>query len=354
MRNKFLTVFIAAGAVGLSAANASAATLVGTSSAPPSATGLAPPPATTPHIPPPPPKIGCYRYANSSWTKIACATQAYISAHFPHPEVLSGVSGGTKVISGKKQTAAPFALSVISAQNIDQQFGGESDTKFGADAASLQNNEFFVGNNKVEDGVQFTDQSEPTPLGEINGVCVWQVDIKTQKYTPNCASVLFNESIDLVEGVDWEGILTVAAASDGNGSAIAVNVPDIYGLGVGHRWNNSSGGLLGYGNGSESVWTNTEEAMAVEVSDCPNDAGFIQYSVFCHSGALKPLSYTSYSPGPSTNNYKTVETNNLIPVIGKPPTHLPPVEYFGSHVAQINYTATTTGHCWTGSLPYCT
>ena len=354
MRGKFIIVALAAAIVGLFAANASAASLVGASAAGPGASGVGPPPITKPHIPPPPAKLGCYRYTNGGWARIACATQAYIAAHFPHPEVLSGISGGTKVISGKKKTAAPFALSVISAQNIEQQFGGETDTKFGADAASLQNNEFFVGNNKVEDGVQFTDQSAPTSFGELNGVCVWQIDIKTQKYTSNCASVLFNDSINLVEGVDWDGILTVAAASDGNGSAIAVNVPDIYGLGIGHRWNNSSGGLLGYGNGSESVWTKTEEAMAVEVSDCPNDAGFIQYSVFCHSGALRPLSYTSYSPGPSTNNYQTLETNNLIPVIGKPPTHLPPLEYFGSHVAQINYTATTTGHCWTGTLPYCT
>jgi hypothetical protein len=354
MRWKFAIAAIAAALVGLVAANASAASLVGGSYASRATAGVGSQPITTPHLPPPPDKLGCYRYTNGGWRRIACASQAFIKSHFPHPEVLSGVSGTTKLISGKKKTAAPFALSVISAQNIDQQFGGETDTKFGANAASLQNNEFFVGNNKVEDGVQFTDQSAPTAFGELNGVCVWQIDIKTQKYTSNCASVLFNDSINLVEGVDWDGILTVAAASDGNGSAIAVNVPDIYGLGVGHRWNNSSGGLLGYGNGSESVWTNTEEAMAVEVSDCPNDAGFIQYSVFCHSGALKPLSYTSYSPGPSTNNYETLETNNLIPVIGNPPAHLPPLAYFGSHVAQINYTATTTGHCWTGTLPYCT
>ena len=65
-----------------------------------------------------------------------------------------------------------------------------------------------------------------------------------------------------------------------------------------------------------------------------------------------------YSPGPMTQIgpkvYDTLETNNLIPVIGSPPTHLPkPLLYFGAYTAQIFYTATTTGKCWTGKAPTC-
>ena len=53
--------------------------------------------------------------------------------------------------------------------------------------------------------------------------------------------------------------------------------------------------------------------------------------------------------------YNTLETNNLIPVIGSPPAHLPkPILFFSSgYAAQIFYTATTTGKCWTGKAPTC-
>ena len=188
-----------------------------------------------------------------------------------------------------------------------------------------------------------------------NNVCVWQIVIPKQNYTSNCNTVLGGDPINAIEGAAYGGILTVAAASFGNGTAIAVNVPDIYGLGVGARWNDSSGGVLGYGGGSHAVYENTEMEIAEEVSSCLNDDGFIGFSVFCTNPKLKPGAYVSYSPGPSTNGYQTVETNNLTPVIGSPPKHLPsPLTYFfGGDTAQINYTVTSTGKCWTGVLPYC-
>ena len=212
---------------------------------------------------------------------------------------------------------------------------------------------FFKGTNKHEDGVQFTDQSSPVLGLNLNGVCVWQVDIKTQHYSPTCVSSLGGH-VGLVEGTVYSGLLT-AAAVDSGGTVTAVVARDTYGLGKGDRWNNSGGSILGYGGGSQAVFSNTEEELGVEVSSCLNDDGFIGYSVFCTTGKLKPMAYVSYSPGPSTNNYKTVETNNLIPVIGSPPAKLPkPLVYFyGGYTAQINYVATTTGHCWTGVLPYC-
>ena len=302
-------------------------------------------------VPPPPHKLGCYRYNGNGWRRVRCDTRAYIAKHIPHPEVLAGLSGGVKVIRGKKHKSGPIDVSVITGQVIEQQFTGEYDTTYGPDAASMQNNEFFIGNNKQQDGVQFTDQT----IAATNNVCVWQIVIPPQNYTSNCNTVLGGDSINAVEGAAYDGILTVAAASFGNGTAIAVNVPDLYGLGSHNRWNNSSGGILGYGKGSHAVYENTEMAMALEVSSCPNDDGFIGFSVFCLAPKLKPGAYISYSPGPSTNGYQTVETNNLTPVIGSPPTHLPsPLHYFfGGYTAQINYTATSTGKCWTGVLPYC-
>ena len=280
-----------------------------------------------------------------------CATPAYIQQHFPHPEVLAGIAGKSVVRSGVRHTAAALTVSVISAKPIAQQAGSETDSQSGSGAYSLQDNAFFTGNNGKPDSVQFTDQSS----GGINGVCVWQIVNPTQSYIPNCAAVLFAQPIELVEGTVEDGLLTVAAAAPGCCTAVAVVTPDLYGLGVGNRWNNSSGSILGFGNKSEAVFSNTEEAIGLEVSSCLNDDGFIGYSVFCSAQKLKPLAYVGYSPGPSTNGYQTLETNNLIPVIGSPPTKLPtPLTYFfGGHTAQINYTATTSGHCWTGSPPYC-
>jgi hypothetical protein len=314
-------------------------------------TGSSLSPGTQLRIPPPPNELGCYRYSGNGWQRVTCDTQAYIKEHIPHPEVLAGLSGGVKVVRHQKETSGPIDVSVITAQLVDQQFTGEYDTTWGPDAASLQDNEFFIGNNKQQDGVQFTDQT----ISGNNNVCVWQITIPTQNYTSNCNTILGGDSINAVEGAAYGGILTVAAASFGNGSAIAVNVPDIYGLGVGHRWNNSSGGVLGYGGGSHAVYENTEMEIAEEVSSCLNDDGFIGFSVFCTNPKLKPGAYVSYSPGPSTNGYQTLETNNLTPVIGSPPKHLPsPLTYvYGGYTAQTNYTVTSTGKCWTGVLPYC-
>jgi hypothetical protein len=307
-------------------------------------------------VPAPPAKVGCYRYVNAVWLKGPCDTQASIKKYIPHPELLSGIGGHFKTSTSR------FTLSVVSVKAINTQGGSETDNQWGSGAYSLQDNEFFTGSNGQPDGVQFTDQHNPAfaVFGFENNVCVWQVDVTTQNYTSNCAS-LGTFMPQYVEGT-WQGsygssgLLTVGAAT-GSGSAVAVVVPDLYGLGVGHRWNNSSGSILGYGNGSEAVFSNVEAAIGIEVSDCLNDAGFIGYSVFCNGPKLTSLSYVGYAAGPmtqiGTKVYNTLETNNLIPVTGSPPKHLPGLIYFGAYTAQIFYTATTSGKCWTGKAPTC-
>lgn len=307
-------------------------------------------------VPAPPNVVGCYRYVNHTWVKVACESPAFIAAHVPHPELLSGIGARFKT------STAAFAMSVVSAKPVDQQAGSVTDSQAGSGAYSLQDNEFFTGSNGQADGVQFTDQSYVLNLGliseRLNNVCVWQVDIITQTYSPTCSGILSGHNVQYVEGTDGGGTLTVAAAS-GSSWAVATVVLDTYGLGGGHRWNNSSGSILGYGGGSEAVFSKTEEAIGIEVSDCLNDGGFVGYSVFCKSPKLSSLSYVGYAAGPmtqiGTKIYNTVETNNLTPVMGNPPSHLPnPILYFsGGYVAQIFYTATTTGKCWTGKAPTC-
>ncbi len=318
--------------------------------------------ATVPHIPPPPTGAGCYSYtAVARWHTVACATPAFIQAHFPHPELLAGIGGAgrTVVRNAVKFTAGPLTVSVIVAAPVGQG-GSESDSSRGADAYSLQSNEFFTGTNGVADGVQFTDQSEPVPLfGLLNGVCIWQIHAPFAPpgdYTSNCATFGgSNDAVRAIEGNVHGGLLTVAAATFSGTKGIAVETPDLYGLGVGNNWYNSSGSILGYGGGSEAVFSNAEYHIGLEVSSCLNDAGFIAYSVFCTGGSLKPATFVTYAGSPSTNNTNTVESNNLVPVIGPLPANLPkPIEYFNNgYTAQIDYIASTSGSCFSGSPPYC-
>lgn len=91
-----------------------------------------PPPLVLRHFPAPPLGVGCYRFHSATtnidaWHKVACATPAYIATHFPHPEVLSGVSGST----GVGGNAAPFALSVLSVHPVQGQIGPETDSQQG-------------------------------------------------------------------------------------------------------------------------------------------------------------------------------------------------------------------------------
>ena len=49
----------------------------------------------------------------------------------------------------------------------------------------------------------------------------------------------------------------------------------------------------------------------------------------------------------------TVESNNLIPVIGSPPAHLPSLSYPNNYTAKISYVASTSGKCFAGTPPNC-
>jgi hypothetical protein len=289
---------------------------------------------------------------------VPCASPAFIRKHFPHPEVLAGVAAQPVVSRGVTKRPAPFNVSVVTATPVLQQQGTETDNVYGSGAFSIQDNEFFKGTNGVEDGVQFTNQTNGSFLGlPLSGVCIWQIVIPAQNYNNNvCETVLGAFTIESIEGTVYRGQLTVGWIGQRPGLStfgVAVVSPDAFGLGLRGRWNNSSGSILGVSK-SQAQFSNTEEQISVAVSSCLDDAGFIAYSVFC-KGTLKPGAYASYSPGPSTNNYQTVETNNLVPVIGSPPGTLPALKYFyGGKTALLSYVATTTGKCWTGKPPTCT
>jgi hypothetical protein len=278
---------------------------------------------------------------NGKWQQTNCASQSYIQQHIPHPELLSGIGGKTSPTK-----APPFVLSVVSANVI--KGGSDVDSTFGAGYYSLQNNVMFHGSNGHLDGVQFTDQSG----GGWDNLCIWQVDVTTQTYTPFCLPLPISTRVVAVEGWSQSGILGDVMKTTAGPIGVVV-MPDMYGLGSKGRWNNVSGSVLGLGNGSKAVFSKTEESIGVVASVCMNKAGFINFTNSCQSRKLQPLAYTGYSPGSLTYGVGTVESNNLIPVIGSPPAHLPGISYPNSYTARISYVASTTGKCFTGTPPNC-
>jgi hypothetical protein len=300
-------------------------------------------PGQTTHVPPPPNRIGCYEFRSGEWQQQQCASPSYIAQHIPHPEVLAGV--GEKGGGG----AGQFDLGIVSAKPMVG--GSDTDTKFGPGYYSVQDNVMFTGSNGHLDGVQFTDQSG----GGIANTCVWQVDIISQRYTPACLPwpSSITGRITLVEGFALDGLLGTIVQGSKSGVLLSAIVPDLYGLGKSGRWNNNSGSVLGYGNGSRAVFSATEERIGVSAASCLNATGPVAWAVPCTANPVKPAGYVGYTPGPLTYGASTEESNNLVPVIGSPPLHLPALSYPNSHTASTTYVASTTGGCFTGTPPNC-
>lgn len=330
LRQKCITTLLAGVAIACAPAGASAAT--------DTASGQ------QVKLPAPPALVGCYAYRDGSWHRRQCASQTYIARHIPHPELLAGV-GETST----DNASGAFDIGTVSATPIVG--GSDTDSTYGAGYYSLQDNVFFTGTNAHQDGVQFTDQSG----GGIANTCVWQVDINTQTYTPACLP--FPSSITgrvtLVEGFALDHLLGVTVQTAKAGVLLSAIVPDLYGLGSGGRWNNNSGSVLGFGNGSKAVFTKTEERIGVNAASCLNATGPVAWTVPCTASPVKPAGYVGYSAGPLSYGAFTVESNNLLPVIGSLPAHLPALSYPNTHTASLTYVASTSGKCFRGAPPRC-
>ncbi len=356
------------------AAGGPTTTTTTTLSAPPSSSGpqTVPPPIPLPRprfkAPLPPDTPGCYLYRRGgSWQREDCDTPEYIQQHIPHPG-LENFEGPFE----DQSFTVPFVASTVQVQ-LKDVVGGEKDTQNGDNSFSIQDNVFFTGNNGLPDGDQFTNQAQPD--GNVvewssqeftDNVCVWQVlDVEVDGSVPNgnynsqCYSVN-TPYTGLVQGFTRDNG-TLEAGVPYKGGVIAVVATDIYGLETGDRWNNSTGTILGYGGGSEAVFGGTAEAhTTVDGTTCLNaDEFWIEtFPVPCTSADWISSSWVP-SPGPgkaftgvspTLTGFGTVETNNLIPV------NLPALTgewYHNKYNAEMAYTATATGHCWTGSLPFC-
>jgi hypothetical protein len=320
-----------------------------------------------PQLPAPPDHMGCYRYAPASgWQPETCVPAAYVETHFGIPLAgTPGIQQGQALGGGGFSSAGPPI--VLSQMDALSRLGPpvESDTNFGSGAYSLQDNtNTFTGANGHSDWVQFVYQ---TISGGTSGVaCIWQIDLTLpnhQGYDPTgCASngdvgssdVNSGAPLCCIEGFELPGMLAMAV-SDVAGSAVAAVWPDLNGLGVGDNWNQASGSILGVGSGSRAVFAGgSEEQISVDASSCVAYGGFLTLPVAClaHTveGAGPPLEPDAFSIWPDI----TQETNNLTPVIGTPPKHLPKRSWrYGGHVARVVVVETRSGHCVSGSGPLC-
>ena len=320
-----------------------------------------------PSLTAPPRQPGCYRKTpGTGWRRVTCLAAAYVKTHFGIP--LAGTPG---IQQGKARAGGGFSPAgphiVLSQLDAFSPLGPatESDTVHGPGAYSLQDNtNTFIGTNRHNDWVQFVYQT--TNGGTAGVACIWQIDLTLpnhQGYDPTgCASggdlgssdVNSGNQLCCIEGFELPGVLAMAV-SDVGGSAVAAVWSDLNGLEAGDNWNQASGSILGVGGGSQAVFAGgSEEQIALDASSCLTYGGFLSFPIPCQvknfPGAGPPLKPDAFSTWPNV----TAETNNLLPVIGSPPTHLPKLSWSHSgHVATVIVTETRSGHCVSGSAPLC-
>jgi hypothetical protein len=304
-------------------------------------------------IPLPPAEPGCYRFTNDEWIRAACDSDEYIASHIPHPEVEIGIGE----ISGHDGSMpSHFSSSTV---RVDQfQLGSEEDVnpvtgspERGPNAYSIQTNIGFIGDNGVQDAVQFTDQAEPFSslpgFSFMNNVCIWQINVATQKYSPTCLSLALPEILTQVQGLNLgHGQLATFATLDGDDPLLAVVATDKYDLATAERWTNVTGGLLGFGGGSEAHFAGTGGIAreSVSAATCINEDPLAPYTFSgtqcSESEQLDSRAARIVSPSEATQWISTVETTNLEPV-----TKTPNVTFPNAWAAELRYAWTKDGKC---------
>ena len=284
---------------------------------------------------------------------------AYVKRQFGLP--LAGtptIQQGKKLSGGRvSPTGPPITLSQLNAFSLLGP-AVEADSTKGAGAYSLQDNtNQFIGTNRHLDWVQFVYDTNNG--GTSGAACIWQIDLLIANhggYNPTgCININTGSVLCCIEGLELPGFL-VMAVDDLGGSAVAAVQPDLYGLEGGDNWNSASGSILGVSFSQAVFGAGTEQQITINASSCVRDGGFITFPFICQSkgviGAGPALKPNAFSTWPLFGG--TAETNNLQPVIGNPPKHLPKLAWsHAGHVATVIVTETKSGHCVSGSPPLC-
>jgi hypothetical protein len=303
-------------------------------------------------IPKPPAEPGCYRFINDEWIRETCDSDEYIAGHIPRPEIELGIGE----ISVDGTAPAHFNASTV---RVDQfQLGSEEDVnrvtgspERGPNAYSIQTNIGFIGDNGAQDALQFTNQAEPFSsvpgFAFMNNICVWQVDVDTQKYSSTCLSLPLPVILNQVQGVNLgHGQLATFATLDGDAPLLAVIAADKYDLATADRWTNVTGGLLGYGGGSEAHFDGKGGIAreSISAATCINEDPLAPYTfagIQCaESQQLDSRAELIVSPSEATQEISTVETTNL-----KPVTEHPKVTFPNAWAAELRYAWTPDGKC---------
>jgi hypothetical protein len=284
----------------------------------------------------PPARAGCYRDTRNGWQAIPCASEAYIRAHFPHPELEAAIKPKVATTTHARLVWGQIAVSFSVA-------GAESDSKYGPNAWSFQDNtNAFRGNNGDADSVQFTDQSQS---GYQDLVCIWNVDTTKQVYHSTCVNAPRTRSGGIQAG-DYPSVAGTVVKGSGHFLNVTAYLPwtpapslwatvanDEYGLAS--NWHEVSGTVLGLGKGSHATFQKAALYDEVEAAACYGDipgpsAGFPN----CRH--KHPLESTDIA---GTSGL-TEETNNLVRA-GSAPS----VFFFAPDYAQMSALEATKGRC---------
>ena len=316
---------------------------------PPIGKAVPPPP---PLPPPPPDKVGCYVYTRNGWQSTPCATDAFIDAHFPHPDVQLTMTSTatTPLVLGEVAVTIPQVASETNTWLANSFSGCPASGTNVANQWSVQTNTngwtIASGPHAGDDATtQFVVMSD----GSTNGICIWQVDATAQLYPKTCVVPNPPQRSGGLQAFDF-GAVAGQANSNGTISITAElswlpgGQPNIYGVtatdtyNLGGNWNQVSGGILGMANCFQAQFTDAEVVTQVLASTCAGDTQAT--SATCAGAALQP------DASVFIGGTGTIETNNLTAVT------TPSVTYLNTDLAISSVTGSTSGSCLGPSHAY--
>jgi len=253
------------------------------------ANGLATRPPRT--LPLPPRQQGCFRGTANGWVAIPCAPPGTLGPILTTETAIETPNGASPTI--------PFQFGQV--ETTLTAFGSETDSRFSANAFSVQGNTaFFTGSNGDSDWVQFvaqanggtttlkietwdittfTNAGSTCPGGSCAASCgcadfgvtnIASRGTYNQFDFADIAGSVYNDtngnpSLGMVAQFSW---FDPANDPSNNRGLYAVVTSDQYGLAT--RWNQFSGGILGLGASSNANFTNSSVLTRTLAGSCVN------------------------------------------------------------------------------------
>jgi hypothetical protein len=295
---------------------------------------------------------GCYTLSKANaWTKGTCLDPEFVRTHYPHPELEPGVqfnaapSAGT--ISPMPVTGGAIDVGLTSMASEDDPTWGK-----GYFSVQLNTNAFNDASNHLA-AVQFVDMhSQPTATTSSDLVCIWNVDITAQTYPNTCHTVITGRAarsqdfvaVQAYQDFQSTGYLKMVfqLSWDSQSGTYGVVSPDLNGLtktvNKHGNWNELTGSILGYGNGSKANFTKTQLWIAIDTWNCQYDA-----NDDCIGYDPGPWTWTATKPVTALWGL-TEEQNNLSPddtyTSSTPASSLPKLLCPGWNGCYIEYSET--------------